>query len=260
MILDIKIGLYTEDADYPNIKLTPRTVKYLLEYPDLDKIPLKILLELVSKGSISRDVVDQIIQKGKEDPNSAIIVKDVEGGQIIVDTNSFASYKLEGNTVSRIDFNDPEVQEVLSQATENTNLQQNAFNLVSNKQNIPDTIDKESLFSILNSIPYDSRIITNAGSAGTPRVLILSPNSSVSMFGVPQSSTGVLTRDRVEYSYNGGNAWRSFINSSNINTEEQWAAYFAYLRDTNASYNDANLRSLLDYSGYGNSLEFKINF
>jgi hypothetical protein len=255
---DIKIGLYTEDADYPNIKLTPRTVKYLLEYPDLDKIPLKLLLELVSKGSISREVVDQIIQKGKEDPNSAIIVKDVEGGQIIVDTNSFASYKLEGNTVSRIDFNDPEVQEVLSQATENTNLQQNAFNLVSKQQNIPDTIDKESLFSILNSIPYDSRIVTNAGAAGSPQVLMLSPNSPLSMFGVPQSNTGVLTRNRISYSYNGGNTWRRTAGSNSIDTEEQWAAYFAYLRDTNASYNDSALRSMFDYS-YG-GLEPKINF
>jgi hypothetical protein len=256
---DIKIGIYTEDADYPNIKLTPRTVKYLLEYPDLDKIPLKLLLELVSKGSISREVVDQIIKKGKEDPNSAIIVRDVEGGQIIIDTNSFASYKLEGNTVSRIDFNDPEVQEVLSQATENTNLQQNAFDLVNKQRNIPDTIDKESLFSILNSIPYDSRIVTNAGAAGSPQVLILSPNSPLSMFGVPQSNTGVLTRNRISYSYNGGNAWRRTAGSNSIDTEEQWAAYFAYLRDTNASYNDAALRSLLDYQGYG-GLEPKINF
>jgi hypothetical protein len=250
---DIKIGLYTEDADYPNIKLTPRTVKYLLEYPELDKIPLKLLLELVSKGSISREVVDQIIKKGKEDPNSAIIVRDVEGGQIIIDTNSFASYKLEGDTVSRIDFNDPEVQEVLSQETENTNLQQNAFNLVNNKQNIPDTIDKESLFSILNSIPYDSRIITNAG-----QVLILSPNSPLSIFTVPQSNVSLLTQSRVTYSYNGGNAWRSFNGSSTLSTEEQWAAYFAYLRDTNASYNDAALRSILDYS-YG-GLEPKVEF
>jgi hypothetical protein len=255
---DVKIGIYTEDADYPNIKLTPRTVKYLLEYPDLDKIPLKLLLELVSKGSISREVVDQIIQKGKEDPNSAIIVKDVEGGQIIIDTNSFASYKLEGNTVSRIDFNDPEVQEVLSQATENTNLQQNAFDLVNKQRNVPDTIDKESLFSILNSIPYDSRIVTNAGAAGSPQVLMLSPNSPLSMFGVPQSNTGVLTRNRISYSYNGGNAWRSIAGSNSIDTEEQWAAYFAYLRDTNASYNDAALRSMFDYS-YG-GLEPKINF
>jgi hypothetical protein len=255
---NIKIGIYTEDADYPNIKLTPRTVKYLLEYPDLDKIPLKLLLELVSKGSISRDVVDQVIKKGKEDPNSAIIVKDVEGGQIIIDTNSFASYKLEGNTVSRIDFNNPEVQEVLSQATENTNLQQNAFDLVNKQRNIPDTIDKESLFSILNSIPYDSRIITNAGAAGSPQVLILSPNSPLSMFGVPQSNTGVLTRNRISYSYNGGNTWRRAAGSNSVDTEEQWAAYFAYLRDTNASYNDAALRSMFDYS-YG-GLEPKINF
>lgn len=255
---DIKIGLYTEDADYPNIKLTPRTVKYLLEYPDLDKIPLKLLLELVSKGSISREVVDQIIKNGKEDPNSAIIVRDVEGGQIIIDTNSFASYKLEGNAVSRIDFNDPEVQEVLSQETENTNLQQNAFTLVSQQRNIPDTIDKESLFSILNSIPYSSRVITNAGAAGSPQILILSPNSPLSMFTVPQSNTGLLSQTRVTYSYNGGNAWRNFNGSGTLSTEEQWAAYFNYLRDTNASYDDATLRRVLDYQ-YG-GLEPKVDF
>ena len=78
------------------------------------------------------------------------------------------------------------------------------------------------------------------------------------MFGVPQSNTGVLTRNRISYSYNGGNTWRRTAGSNSIDTEEQWAAYFAYLRDTNASYNDAALRSMFDYS-YG-GLEPKINF
>jgi len=214
-----------------------------------------ITYEIESEKKRLTDKLVKEIKKGKEDPNSAIIVRDVEGGQIITDTNSFASYKLEGNTVSRIDFNDPEVQEVLSQATENTNLQQNAFNLVSKQQNIPDAIDKESLFSILNSIPYDSRIVTNAGAAGSPQVLMLSPNSPLSMFGVPQSNTGVLTRNRISYSYNGGNTWRRTAGSNSIDTEEQWAAYFAYLRGLNQTFTDEGLINAL--SGYGVPADFK---
>ncbi len=36
---DVSIGLYTEEDDYPKIKLNQRTSKYLLDYPELDKIP-----------------------------------------------------------------------------------------------------------------------------------------------------------------------------------------------------------------------------
>mgnify|MGYP003344508957 CR=1 FL=1 len=46
---DIKVGLYTEDDEYPNIKLNKRTSKYLLDYPELDKIPLKNLENIQRK-------------------------------------------------------------------------------------------------------------------------------------------------------------------------------------------------------------------
>jgi hypothetical protein len=36
----VKVGLYTEDDYYPNIKLNQRTSKYLLDYPELVKVPL----------------------------------------------------------------------------------------------------------------------------------------------------------------------------------------------------------------------------
>jgi hypothetical protein len=65
---DIKVGLYTEEDDYPNIKLNQRTSKYLLDYPELDKIPLKNLSKLISDNVISRDVIDKILKKAKKDP------------------------------------------------------------------------------------------------------------------------------------------------------------------------------------------------
>ena len=51
---DIKVGLYTEDDEYPNIKLNKRTSKYLLDYPELDKIPLKNLFKLTEDGIIDK--------------------------------------------------------------------------------------------------------------------------------------------------------------------------------------------------------------
>ena len=40
---NISVGIYQAEDDYPNVKLNKRTSKYLLDYPELDKIPLKNL-------------------------------------------------------------------------------------------------------------------------------------------------------------------------------------------------------------------------
>jgi len=91
---NITAGIYTAEDDYPSIKLNKRTSKYITEYPELDKIPFNSLIKLVSNEVIDQTLLDQVLEKAKTDPNSAIIVKDIDNGQIIVDSNSFASYKI----------------------------------------------------------------------------------------------------------------------------------------------------------------------
>jgi len=75
---DIKVNIYTEDDSYENIKLNQRTSKYLTEYPDLDKIPFRNLIKLVSDGVIDKSLLNKVIENAKTEENSAIIVKQLE--------------------------------------------------------------------------------------------------------------------------------------------------------------------------------------
>ncbi len=54
---NISVGLYQAEDDYPNVKLNKRTSKYLLEYPELDKIPVRNLIKLVGKEAFTREVL-----------------------------------------------------------------------------------------------------------------------------------------------------------------------------------------------------------
>ena len=111
---NIKVGLYTEEDDYPNIKLNQRTSKYLLDYPELDKIPFTNLLKLAEEGIISKELLNKVLEQAKNDPNSAIIIKDTDQGQILIDTNSFTAYELlsNGRAIS-IPFDNDEVTKIL---------------------------------------------------------------------------------------------------------------------------------------------------
>ena len=244
---NISMSLYKDGYNFSSVALNKKTSPLLLAYPDIDKMPLKILLDLLSKGAISRGVIDRIIKKGQEDPNSAIIVKNTEDGRIILDTNSFTAYKLVGDEISKTTFDTPEVQQILAQELSNTGLQQNALRLVTNEEDIPDYIDKIPFLSILLSTPSDQRIFTYRQDN---LILIIAPEANMSIFAVPTNT--VLTETYSSYTY-GENTqnWRRYTGSGKLNEEAAWAAYFNYLRSKNLSYNDQQLREFLDSQSYG---------
>ncbi len=108
---DITINLFQDKDDYPNIKLNQRTSKYLLDYPELDKIPFNTMLKLVSKDVISKELLDKVIDNAKKDPNSAIIIKTLEDGtDVLVDSNSLVSYKIKDDKITKVPFSDEDVQ------------------------------------------------------------------------------------------------------------------------------------------------------
>jgi len=152
---DISIGLYQAEDDYPNIKLNKRTSKYLLDYPDLDKIPVRNLIKLVQDDVIDKSVLDKVLEQAKTDPNSAIIVKD----NIIIDSNSFASYKIADGKIEQVPFDNEEVQAIFDEQKDNEGFQQNALALVNERTPIPETVDKDAFLSILRATPLDKRII-----------------------------------------------------------------------------------------------------
>jgi hypothetical protein len=238
---NIKIGLYTEDDEYPNIKLNKRTAKYLLDYPELDKIPLRNLLKLAEDGVIDKDFITRILDNAKKDSNSAIVIKPVEDGEIILDSNSFASYKIDDSgKISSIPFDNEEVQQVFNDAKDNESFQQNALNLFKSgaSRDIPSTIDKKALASVINSMSYSQRTFQRPG-FDQGGVLLTSTDPEFAFFivnaGIPQSlGIGIMYDERGNSGSRGG-----------LSSDEAMRSYFAYLRSTNKSFNDSQLLTIL---------------
>jgi hypothetical protein len=224
---DIKVGLYQEEDDYPNIKLNKRTSKYLLDYPDLDKIPVKNLINLVANEVIDKSVLDNVLEKAKTDPNSAIIVKN----NIILDSNSFSSYKIENGKISKIPFDNEEVQAVFNSQKDNEGFQQNALSLLKDDENIPDTIDKEGFISLLKAIPYDRRIVQWRNSPA----VILTTDSEEYPIIVMDLSKGT-TSLQISGLYGYGGDWRRKSMGTTSDDINVYRAYYDYLRSQNKVY------------------------
>ena len=247
---NISISLYQAEDDYPNIKLNQRTSKYLLDYPELDKIPLRNLVKLAGDGTIDRSVVTKVIDSSKNNPNSALIVKPTEDGEVILDSNSFTSYKVDKNGgLFPIPFGSEEVQQVFADAKDNESFQQNALSLFKTDNSIPSTIDKEALISVVNAIPYNQRILQY----GDIPAVVLTTNGKSSFFTMPSTVNPRQQRTIVDYGRRGD--WRGRDTNNNLDAD-QWKAYFDYLRNTNQVYDSNGLKTLLGTGGWqmdGNS-------
>jgi hypothetical protein len=244
---NIKIGLYTEDDEYPNIRLNKRTAKYLLDYPELDKIPLRNLLKLVEDEIIDKDFITRILNNAKENPNSAIVVKPVEGGEIILDSNSFSSYKIDDSgKISAVPFNNEEVQQVFNDAKDNESFQQNALNLFKTNDDISPTIDKGALKNIINSIPSNKRVIQLRGEQPTVVLTADGPIPFFTMWANPMNPTSYIIPVS-KYNEEG----RVGLGGSTSN--EMMTSYFNYLRQINKSFNDNDLLGILRSSANGES-------
>jgi hypothetical protein len=246
---DIRVGLFTEEDDYPNIKLNKRTSRYLLDYPNLDQIPFKNLISLVSDGAIDKSVISGIIEKAKTDSNSAIIAKDINNKTILIDSNSFVSYKIDGDKVSKVPFDDEEVQEVFTQQKDNEGFQKNALSLLNVRDNIPNTIDKDAFVSLLKSIPADKRIIEWDG---RPAV-VLTTESPESPFIVQYLERGTTSLIFTAVYGRSGMDWRQQIRNSPIANGLVYSAWFDYLRSKNLAFSDNDyinaIKNVSSYSG-----------
>lgn len=238
---DVQIGVFTAEDDYPNIKLNARTSKYLLDYPDIDKIPFNTLIKLTNDEVIDKSFIESIIAKAQENPNSAIVVKDGEDGKILLDSNSFTSYKIKDGKISSIPFDSEEVQNVLSNETENIGFQDSAVNIIFNKEHIPNSIDKEAFLNILKNIPYNKR--TRDG-----YVILVNPESDGNaIFGMPETS--IASGPDSEFAY-GGQDWRNYQGTNNSVRPENWKTYFDYLRSKGIGFNDQQLEIYADRNYY----------
>jgi hypothetical protein len=230
---NISVGIYQAEDDFPNVKLNKRTSKYLLDYPELDKIPVRNLIKLVQDEVIDKNVIDSVLEKAKTDPNSAIVVK----GDIIIDSNSFASYKIVGDRIEQVPFDNEEVQAIFDEQKENEGFQQNALALINERTPIPSTIDKDAFISILRATPLENRIIEYDGN---PSVVLTtqSPEHPI----VVQNDARGTTSFQITGWYGRDGDWRRRDGvGSYSNDPEIYRSIFSYLRQKGQTYNDGTL-------------------
>jgi hypothetical protein len=240
---NISVGLYQAEDDFPSIKLNKRTSKYLLDYPDLDKIPVRNLIKLVQDEVIDKSVIDSVLEKAKTDNDSAIVVKD----NIIIDSNSFASYKIEGEKITQVPFDNEEVQAVFNAQIENEGFQQNALALINDRNTIPETIDKDAFISILRATPLENRVIDYNG---VPCV-VLTTQSTEHPIVVQNDSRGTNSFQITAFYGDNGNWRRRGGSGAYSNDPEIYRSIFSYLRQKGQTYNDGSLLQGLTNAGRG---------
>jgi hypothetical protein len=237
---EISVGLYTAEDDYPNIKLNQRTSKYLLDYPELDKLPFNSLLKLATDGIVDKEFINKVIDKAKSEENSAIVVKKIEDGEILIDSNSFTSYKIADDKITKIPFSDEEVQKALGSENDNTAFQQGVVNMIKNSadtgDDLPATIDKDAFVSILKSTPYDRRKFTS----GRDQHVILIPDGESQYVVFTKSTTSPSLENYTNYNYGRRNDWRERDSNDPMSIGD-YRAYFSYLRNENQVYDSAEI-------------------
>jgi hypothetical protein len=249
---DIKVGLYTKDDNYPNIKLNQRTSKYLLDYSELDKIPFRNLIKLVEDNIISKELLDKVLEQAKDNPNSAIIIKDTDQGQILIDSNSFTAYELLPNgRVISVPFDNEEVIKALEDEKDNESLQNNALQFFKSFDDIPDNIDEKGLKSLINNIPYDKRILNMNDAANITEPLVLIPSDDNYSFAYMSANPNDSERrlSIIPLSYGRNNDWRTRNGGPRDGNKPIFEKYFAYLRNENKTLNDESLLKV--FKGYG---------
>jgi hypothetical protein len=230
---DINVSLYQAEDDYPNVKLNKRTSKYLLDYPELDKIPVRNLIKLVQDEVIDKNVLDKVLEQAKTDSNSAIVVKD----NIIIDSNSFASYKIEDGKIKQVPFDSEEVQAVFDEQKENESFQQNALALINERTPIPETIDKDAFISILRATPLENRIIEY----GNQPCVVLTTQSPEHPVVIQNNSRGASSFQITAWYGDNGNWRRKGGTGGYSNDPEVYRSIFSYLRQQGIECNDQQL-------------------
>jgi hypothetical protein len=237
---DISIGLYQEEDDYPNIKLNKRTAKYLLEYPDLDRIPVSIMVKLVGEGTINKETINNTLTKAENDPNSALRFKQVEDGKILLDSNTFKAYKVSNDNISPISFENEDVQDLLNSSINSAEFQ---INVILKLGKMPDRIDMDIsvLKRMINLTPYDRRTIFLNNKS---YIVLASDDNDEPIIAIRSN----LAEDNYEgarrgvfgYDNRGDLLPAPFISLSN------YRVYFEYLRQTNQFIPDNIFTQLLN--------------
>jgi hypothetical protein len=241
---DLKMSLITEDDSYPDVKINKRTAKYLLEYPELDRIPFNLMMSLAADRALDSEMFTNYINKIKENPGSAIKVlpTEREGEELIVDTNNFKAYKISGNElIGVVPFHSDEVQTALSRRDGGAGYRNNLLQQFKlGPQELPMGLEKDNTLENIRAIPFDDRTWRDNGE-GNNKILLTSDQNPF-FFVVNRSPDSVYTTSSVAYGTPGN--WRRRVSYFEMNPI-MWRSYFTFLRATNQTFDDNALRRIL---------------
>jgi hypothetical protein len=254
----VKLDLYQEDDYYTDVKLNKRTVQYLkeLDLNDISQIPFNVIMDLSSDGVFGNEIVNSVVQNAKTNENSPIIVREKEGTEILLDSNTFSSYKIENGKISQIPFENEKVQEIFNEEVNNENFQKNIIKLFqeifinrgrkgTDKLNV--IANKDILINAIKSIPYNKRIVLSHNDVNN--IMLTTPGE---IFLLPSSARS-LSPGTEAFSINLIGNINYFETRPNV---EQLRSYFKYLRSINFSFGDDDLRNFMR-SGFRVSADFK---
>jgi hypothetical protein len=239
---ELKMGLYQAEDDFPSVKINKRTSKYLLDNPELDKIPLSLLVDLSEKDVLDPSIAKKVIDDAKKDPNSAIKVKETEDGDVVLDSNSLATYKVQDGKLVSIPFQDEKVQSIFKDKEESEEFKKNTLKVIPKAyENLPSTVNTAALRSIIDSMPYDERHIeiTRGYTNDQVKAIAFTDDATNSIFlmkPIPTTGDDILKTLR-EYVGTKVNGYRDL-------EATQLAKYFDYLRTKNFTINDTLLQSI----------------
>jgi hypothetical protein len=253
-----KIRLVTPDKTYENIKVNERTIKLLTNYPNLDELPFSALVNLAKENLLPSQVISRIVTKAKSDPNSAIIIKDTEEGQILVDSNTFTAYKIENDAFTSIPFIDDTVQNIVQNETENSNFQDKVISILSSAAPIlADAMP--GITAILKNTPYNRRLtIAQPGdNDGASGAIFLVNETKNTILRVPSADKTSIS-DFLYYS-NRASSGNKFTLSHFTPDKSDYQTWMAYLRSQNIAYNTTELIAAIRRYGYVGTKSFLLS-
>ena len=205
-----------------------------------------MLLKLASNDVVSQDTIRTVINKAKESTDSAMVVKDLEdGSSLLIDTNAFEAYKVEGSKLTTVPFTSPEVQTALTGESDNSKVVSNILSPFINSNEIPNNISKPTILSLVKNLPASSRVIqSNRG----PAIVVPAENESdeVAFRVIPLGKEAGTT-----VTYGLRTNWRNAsMDYNSPRTQEYWRTKFDYFRANNIAYDNPDVRSIFG-SGFG---------
>jgi hypothetical protein len=258
---ETRIDLITPEEVFRDRPVNAKTAKYLLQDPNVTKLPFTIIGNAIGAGYIQGKEARSVLGKYLNAKDTSVISRKVGDKQIIFDEKSLTAFELDGDKITKLENPQEFLDSVASTEEQKKSLQTNFFKgLTENPEwvnnDLPDNLDKGSFIALLNSIPYDKRTIDNAilfavpeTDGNEPIVFLQNPNNP-NIEAAPPMSWGRGTRSDW-YDRNGS----SFSYSLGLGG---WQQLIEYWRSNNTGLTDQQLKSIMaDGEGYDQATRSK---